>query len=327
MTAARARKRKLADGVFASLLLACAGACQSSQQPLQPPVFEYRELADRFFRKNLDGQFPLTVQRGANLHAASAGNFLFYTSNRDGNGDIWMRDLRNTVNIPLIRHPSEQYKPAISPQADRLIFVSEDADSSGDLRLADIEPQDFVDNTVNGLPPSQVWDESISLSDRIEALAAAMERECQGEAAETDPAFSPDGTRILFTSDRCTAGVYNVWLLNLDPDAVGDEALKRLTDDGGVQPRFTPDGSRVIYVLPERGGAGVIRLLNLENGETLKPGLPERTAAGRPILYFDPTVGFEKRDGTDRLTLYYASIRADAKPWSNHCRRRTRQQL
>lgn len=307
-----ARVRTVFRGGLAGLALGFVAACQSAQQPLQPPVFEYRELADRFFRKNLDGQFPLTVQRGANLHAASAGNFLFYTSNRDGNGDIWMRDLRNTVNIPLIRHPSEQYKPAISPRADRLIFVSEDADSSGDLRLANVEPQDFVDNTVNGLPPSQVWDESISLSDQIEALAAAMEPACQGEAAETDPAFSPDGTRVLFTSDRCTSGVYNVWLLNLDPDAVGGDALKRLTDDGGVQPRFTPDGSSVIYVVPERGAAGGIRLLNLENGATLKPGLPERTAAGRPILYFDPTVGFEKRDGVDRLTLYYASIRADA---------------
>jgi len=61
------------------------------------------------------------------------------------------------------------------------------------------------------------------------------------EAADFDPDFSPDGKRIVFTSDREGTAVYTM-------NADGSDA-RRLTEgtDGGISPKWSPDGGRIAY--------------------------------------------------------------------------------
>ena len=59
-------------------------------------------------------------------------------------------------------------------------------------------------------------------------------------ADEYDASFSPDGTQLVFRSDRAGGGVYVM-------PALGGEA--RLIAKDGRQPRFSPDGSRIAYVI------------------------------------------------------------------------------
>ena len=60
--------------------------------------------------------------------------------------------------------------------------------------------------------------------------------------SEHDPNFSPDGSRVVFTSNR--TGEYAIWLA----DADGGNLLQ-LTDSSNEvnSPRFSPDGSKVVY--------------------------------------------------------------------------------
>jgi Tol biopolymer transport system component len=68
------------------------------------------------------------------------------------------------------------------------------------------------------------------------------------ESSDFDPAWSPDGTRIAFTSLR--DGSPQIYVLNL-----GDNSIKRLTEtssdvhqpDWSSQPAWSPSGTQIIY--------------------------------------------------------------------------------
>jgi Tol biopolymer transport system component/predicted Ser/Thr protein kinase len=89
------------------------------------------------------------------------------------------------------------------------------------------------------------------------------------------PSFAPDGSRIVFRSERDGGGIYLVNLL-------GGPARKLAS--GGTYPRFSPDGTRVLYVDdPEVVPRGLRRmfLVPVDGGEP-RPVAPGFGAASAP---------------------------------------------
>ena len=60
--------------------------------------------------------------------------------------------------------------------------------------------------------------------------------------ADTDPAWSPDGTRILFARDTVNAG--GIWLMNAD----GSEP-EQVLDGSGANPSWSPDGTQFVVAI------------------------------------------------------------------------------
>ena len=83
---------------------------------------------------------------------------------------------------------------------------------------------------------------------------------------QTEPVWSPDGTRIAFTSKR--EGSLDVYVM----DADGQEA-KRLTshEDDESSPSWSPDGRRLVF---SRGQSGDLFVMNAD-GSGLKPLLTD----------------------------------------------------
>jgi Tol biopolymer transport system component len=86
----------------------------------------------------------------------------------------------------------------------------------------------------------------------MDADGSRPRRLTRHDATDTMPAFSPQGGRIAFASDR--DGNFEIYLIDLD-GAGRPGRLQRLTQHPGLDthPVFSPDGRWVAYT-SERGG-------------------------------------------------------------------------
>jgi len=69
------------------------------------------------------------------------------------------------------------------------------------------------------------------------------------EAADFDPDFSPDGSRIVFTSNR--GGSADIHIMNAD----GSDVRRLTIGTGGISPKWSPDGNQIAF---SRGGRLVV---------------------------------------------------------------------
>ncbi len=274
---------------------------------IRPPVFDHGQLIRRFFERERTGHYPLTAQRGWNVQpAVTKSGAMFYTSNLDGSTDIWLRDLNSTVNVQLVTHDAEQHSPAVTGDGRYLVFVSEDRDARGELRLFDMPsgPGRIISAVLEGTILSNFWADTVNLSERIQKQAGKLSGSCRERAGERSPAWSPQGDYLYFVSDRCTPRRFEVWRVRM---AKGQPVAppEQVTRNGGDEP--APSGDGRLLAFTGRSGTGGRTVFVLE---TARPGsvrevpLPRGTAEA-PFLYRSPSL-----DGAGRL-LYYATIRQD----------------
>lgn len=104
-------------------------------------------------------------------------------------------------------------------------------------------------------------------------IGSSPERLTDDPFVEVDPAFSPDGTRLVYASDR-EGGV------DLYVREVATGAERRLTSDGGSMPVWSPDGTEIAFAGGDGPDAG-LRVLDVATGEirTVRSGL---NSPGRP---------------------------------------------
>jgi eukaryotic-like serine/threonine-protein kinase len=134
-------------------------------------------------------------------------------------------------------------------------------------------------------------------------------------------AWSPDGSRIAFSSDR--AGYMNIWLYMLD-----DGSVRQLTHGpgGDYQPNWSPDGQQIAF-FSSRSGQLDIWTVDVENGDlkqiTTGPGSdinPFFSPDGSLIAYSSDEFGrlepwIVASDGTGRHRLISMAINIHFKRW------------
>lgn len=257
---------------------------------IEPVKFDYKSVAKAHFQPKNELPFPLTVRRSNNLYnsISSDGRYLFFSSDTDGNFNIYVRDLESSVVMPLTLHPAADYKPSVSPDGTKLLFVSERFDSEGDIILIDLKTEKWIRNFVRGSNYADTMD--------IEVLTNRnyKEKEKIIRALDTDPGWSPDGRYIIYVSDLETPGITNLILL----DTQNEFKSTRLTEEGAVSPSFSPDGKSIYFVSYRDHESGEIYSLDISSKTTKRI---------TNDAYYDMSPSLSP----DGKFLYYSSIRKD----------------
>jgi Tol biopolymer transport system component len=121
----------------------------------------------------------------------------------------------------------------------------------------------------------------------IMTIGSEPERVTNDHFLDSDPAWSPDGRMLAFTSDR--AGNVDVWVRDLER---GTD--RRLTTAGtsDMLPTWSPDGRRIAFVAIDALFTGEIQIVDVQSGTVTKahdsvfgPSEPQWSADGRRLLF------------------------------------------
>jgi Tol biopolymer transport system component len=154
------------------------------------------------------------------------GARIAFDSDRSGNYDIYIMNADGAGLVQLTDHASQDVFPVWSPDGARLAFVS----------LRD-EPDPENCDPCN-------WEIYV-----MQANGSGQTNLTQHLDEDFSPAWSPDGGRIAFDSNR--DGSYNIHVMNSD----GSGVTNLTKDPGGngnpawsnVNPAWSPDGARIAF--------------------------------------------------------------------------------
>ncbi|HYY04420.1 MAG TPA: LpqB family beta-propeller domain-containing protein [Gaiellaceae bacterium] len=153
----------------------------------------------------------LALPSSATAATTTSGTIVF-TSNRDGNEEIYAAAADGSNQRNLTQNPAVDRQAAWSADGSRIAFVS-DRDGRQDLYVMDAD----------GSAQTRITD-GFYLS------------------VDTEPSWSPDGKHIVFASTRPFNEGWHLWVVDAD-----GSSLHQLTDGFGVAPAWSPDGTTVAY--------------------------------------------------------------------------------
>jgi len=190
------------------------------------------------------GQANLTNNPGNDWDESPAwspdGSRIAFFSNRDGNGEIYVMNADGTGLTNLTNNPGgdgdacwwgAEGDLVWSPDGTKIAFSAQREQEQG---------------------PPLFWNKEIYV---MNADGTGQTRLTNSRAQDVEPVWSPDGSRIAFTSQLTVVGGYSdIYVMNAD-----GTGQAKLTNGAGWDdsPSWSPDGSQIAFVSRRDGNADI----------------------------------------------------------------------
>jgi Tol biopolymer transport system component len=267
-----------------------------------------------------DAAAPAAVASGAE----PAGYALVYERTVDGNQDLYVAPAGGGVERRITDHPATDALPRWTRDGSAVLFGS---DRSGNWQLYSVgprggEPRRLRQNgwrewQLDGSPDGA----SIAFLSNKEGAEYLLTAGLDGGTERVlvrhgknsilgNPTWSPDGGRIVFSSNWKVG--HAIYVVNADGS--GEERLSAYRR-GGCEPRFSPDGRKVLYVSRGFLSKNASRLVerDLASGQ-------EKVLVDWPALNYNPVYSPDQSEVafTSNITgewVVYRQRIADGKSW------------
>jgi TolB protein len=236
------------------------------------------------------------------------GHWIIYSSYRNDAVELWALDTTSGRATPLLQNGAVNVEPRFSPNGKRIVFVSTSFKGHFHIFAADFASgklshlERMTGEHVSELPRyyyspadheiSPVWSrdgkEILYISNRnhiygtgglwrMPAEAGAAGREIHYEETNwrARPDISPDGSRVVFGSYTGRQW-HNLWLM---PALGGDTFALTFGDWDQVNPRWSPDGTRIAFIT-NRTGNTEIAIVPVPGGDVQPLRILERHYLG-----------------------------------------------
>jgi len=185
---------------------------------------------------------------------------IVFASDRDGDYDIYVVDVKGGRAKPLTHHPADDWDPAWSPDGTKIAFVSE-RDGNPEIYVMDVDGRN-------------------------------LKRLTNDPASDYYPAWSPDGKRIAFTR-YVTNTNGEIYVIDLER-----RELRNLTDHPATDtwPTWSPDGRKIAFASNRGGGRGDIYVMN-SDGSGVRRLTKHPETDKMPDWSFDGRIAFVSHRG------------------------------
>ncbi|MGH2730914.1 MAG: TolB family protein [Actinomycetota bacterium] len=213
------------------------------------------------------------------LPAASPdGTKIAFVSNRDGNFEIYVMNADGSNQTRLTNNPAFDFAPKFSPDGTKLVFDT-DRDNNNEIYTINLDGTGLTRLTSNpAFDFEATWSATNVIAfvsdrdgnDEIYQIApdgTGLTRLTDNPARDFAPDYLPDGTQMLFSSDR--SGNNDIFIMDLPaPSSASspfaraaflgtpDENARNVTNDpeSGSHQKASPNGKQMVYEGQTAGG-------------------------------------------------------------------------
>jgi Tol biopolymer transport system component len=300
-----------------------AWAPESQVMAFSALVEEQDDQRDIFSLNIEDGRLTnLTNRPGDDDRPAWSpdGDRLAFQSNRNENFNIYLMQANGTLQTPLLSTSTVQVEPHWSADGTLIAFSSAQ-DNTFHLNIisengSGLQPVAVVqadDRQPRWPPPERTVIDEVSYSGGLVsninnlflvAVSGARETQLtQTESQDTTPAWSPDGTRLVFSSNR--AGNVELFVLTLSSGEI-----RQLTTGArsAIHPAWSPDGSKIAFEARTQAGDWDVWIINTDGTELRNLTNVPNADDGNPAWSPDGTQLVFSSNRTGTFDLYLLAV-------------------
>lgn len=212
------------------------------------------------------------------------GRKIVFQSLRDGNEELYVMNVDGSNQVNITRHPASESHPYWSQDSTRIIFNTNRDDGETDevytmkadgTDLKRLTRNDIYDTYASWSPDGK----KILFRSRIKAPGLTYDRKpmefnseiyvmdadgsnpvnlSKHEAYDGWPSWSPDGTKILFSSNR--SGAIQVYVMDADGSNVQALVKSQGPEEEFTKPIWSRDGSKIVFTRTKDGNVEIFTL-------------------------------------------------------------------